>query len=148
MVNFKSSEASGETIQELKRLIDDLWQLRQDKDALASLVKAKNAEIERSHVQLIDIMDRNDLANFEGTHCKIYQTTRTSARFPQEAAAKKEVFDWIKETYGNDTLHGMVSINSMKFNAFYKSAAEDSLDFSMPGVEPPKESVTLGVRKK
>lgn len=69
---------------------------------------------------------------------------------PKDLGAKRDLFNWIHEKYGQDVLDSMRSINHMSLNSFYNQEVEKEKDnpaFSIPGIEAPTVVENVSFRK-
>jgi hypothetical protein len=73
---------------------------------------------------------------------------RLSYKLPDNIENKEALFAYIRQTYGEDALKGMVSINSNKLNAWAKEENESKPGIEIPGLGSPSESFGISIRKK
>ncbi len=80
---------------------------------------------------------------------KLIMVSRTSVKTPKSPEDRAAFFDYLKNRGLFDDL---ITVNSQTLNAFYreelKNARENGqMDIDIPGLEPPKESAYLSIRK-
>jgi len=69
---------------------------------------------------------------------------------PKTVEAKREVFEYIRNKYGDDVLDTMRSINHQSLNSFYNQEAEKAEDpslFEIPGLDAPTVKEEARFRK-
>lgn len=82
-----------------------------------------------------------------------YVINKYSVTTPKTVTEKEQLFKYIAEKYGKDTLDDYLSINSQRLNSFYNKEVElaqneGRADFRLPGVGEPQLMQSLGFRKK
>jgi hypothetical protein len=74
---------------------------------------------------------------------------RFSVKTPKSIEDKRLLFQYIRETYGQDVLDEYRTVNYQTLNAFYKQECEHLGDGAkVPGLEEPTLDISLGFRKK
>lgn len=69
---------------------------------------------------------------------------------PKGLDNKRKMFAWISQTYGDDVLDDMRSINSQKLTSFYNEEAKKEVDnpmFEIPGIDAPTIKESTSFRK-
>ena len=77
----------------------------------------------------------------------VYVSRKEVFRTPKTNEDKTMLFNYIKDTYGADTLMSLVNIHSQTLTSWANAESEKGV-LSIPGLEAPTMVETLNVRKK
>lgn len=112
------------------------------------------AERKEAEELVLNLLDKAKMSKY---YCEgigtAYTINKLSVRVPKDHKDKKALFDYIKETQGDDVLLDYLSIHSARLNSFYNEqvalASEHGHgDFKLPGVGEPSSNTSIGFRKK
>lgn len=150
----KTSNLAEDSLSLLKDSVDKMVILKElhDKNkATNARVWAKYEELE---LQALNILKKNNLPSFDGTNAKISIKTKSSVKVPKDSLSKKKVFNWIESKYDEEVLLSYISINAQTLNKLFKDEEAKYFDetgrtdFTIDGLEPPRTSEALSLRKK
>ena len=127
-------------------LADRLKALRERKDELADETKANNAEIEKTELELSQLMAQTETQSFQRAGTLFYLATKTYA------SANKEQKDELYETLKNEGYGSLITetINANSLSAFVKeqmSENDDTLPDWLEGKVNVFDKVTVNLRK-
>ena len=127
-------------------LADRLKELRERKAELAEETKANNAEIEKTELELSQLMAQTETQSFQRAGTLFYLATKTYASANKEQ--KDELFDALRnEGYGSLITE---TINANSLSAFVKeqmSENDDTLPDWLEGKVNVFDKVTVNLRK-
>ena len=127
-------------------LADRLRELRERKDELAEETKANNTEIEKTELELSQLMAQTETQSFQRAGTLFYLATKTYA------SANKEQKDELYETLKNEGYGSLITetINANSLSAFVKeqmSENDDTLPDWLEGKVNVFDKVTVNLRK-
>ena len=127
-------------------LADRLKALRERKDELADETKANNTEIEKTELELSQLMAQTETQSFQRAGTLFYLATKTYA------SANKEQKDELYETLKNEGYGSLITetINANSLSAFVKeqmSENDDTLPDWLEGKVNVFDKVTVNLRK-
>ena len=127
-------------------LADRLKALRERKDELADETKANNAEIEKTELELSQLMAQTETQSFQRAGTLFYLATKTYA------SANKEQKDELYETLKNEGYGSLITetVNANSLSAFVKeqmSENDDTLPDWLEGKVNVFDKVTVNLRK-
>lgn len=143
------AERKEVTVSELDELCKRAYELDIAYEEIAAKLKAINQETDGVHAKILAHFDQTDKDKYVvkdvGT---FYKDRRWSVKVPQ-GDERLKFFDYLKQ---RDIFESMITVNSQTLNAFVKKEVEVQLeagvvDFKMPGIEEPKLTTTLRLRK-
>ncbi|MBE6846422.1 MAG: hypothetical protein E7508_12170 [Ruminococcus sp.] len=127
-------------------LADRLKALRERKDELADETKANNAEIEKTELELSQLMAQTETQSFQRAGTLFYLTSKTYASANKEN--KAELYEALKnEGYGSLITE---TVNANSLSAFVKeqmSENDDTLPDWLEGKVNVFDKVTVNLRK-
>lgn len=137
------------TLKEFENLCQELFQLREEKEAIERTLKAKNAEIDKLQSTILLHMKDLEKTSYDSAKGKLVVTTRFTVTTPK-GEAKDEFFSYLKE---RGVFEDLVSVNSQTLNAWYKQEMEvaretGNFDFQIPGIGEPTAYEQVMLRKK
>lgn len=136
---------SAEVLARVKDLVDRTY--------LAKLaVDEAEKKLSELKQELTELMSTAEIDKFIGDHATATCTLKTNVTLPKEVTGKRNVFKYITDTYGNEVLEEMLTINPKSFASWYdaevkKHVVEGNLDFKIEGVKP-YEYYSVGFRKR
>lgn len=123
---------------ELDRQVEMLQALRKIYEKHKSAAKEANDAYEKQKNLVLELLDKAGKTKYFvedlGT---VNIVNKYMVRLPKDLSAKRDLFQWIKEKHGEDTLDGMVSIHSSTLNSFVNELKEIDASIEIPGLEPP-----------
>ena len=127
-------------------LADRLKALRERKDELADETKANNTEIEKTELELSQLMAQTETQSFQRAGTLFYLATKTYA------SANKEQKDELYETLKNEGYGSLITetVNANSLSAFVKeqmSENDDTLPDWLEGKVNVFDKVTVNLRK-
>lgn len=127
-------------------LADRLKALRERKDELADETKANNAEIEKTELELSQLMAQTETQSFQRAGTLFYLATKTYA------SANKEQKDELYEALKNEGYGSLITetVNANSLSAFVKeqmSENDDTLPDWLEGKVNVFDKVTVNLRK-
>ncbi len=138
-----------QTVEKVKRLVQELWTLRRDYEEKDLIRKAIGKEYDQKEAELLNVMEVCELDRFDGPDCAVFRNTRSSVATPKTEAERLAFFGYLKKIGEFDNL---ITVNSQTLNSWYKAelqAAEQrgDIEFDVPGLNVTTVP-TLTVRKK
>lgn len=130
----------------LKSLVADMRRLKEKYDELKKKSNEAHEAFRDAEQLVINAMDTTGQRKFNvpglGT---LSLVTKYQVSVPKDVEAKRSLYKYIREHYGQDVLDEYRSINYQSLNSFYKQEQEvaesEGRDFSLPGVDDPTEKV-------
>lgn len=155
MAEFISDESGGKIIstEQLDDLIREMKRLDDEKDKAKQAHSEASEKYEAARDAVLSALKACGKSKYYvdglGT---AFIASRLSFQTPKEIEQKDAFFNWIASTFGDDTLKGMVTVNSQTLNAFCKREFEAALergeaDFKIPGINEPTAQETVNFRK-
>lgn len=122
---------------EIDQAIEDLKRARERYDG-AALLKSKAIElVDECEAKLLDLLKRAGKNKYHSDLGTVNIVNRFSVKTPKELSKKAEFFGWIEQTYGIETLKGMLSIHSQTLNSFINEVKEKNPLTDIPGLGAP-----------
>jgi hypothetical protein len=139
------SGQNAEVLSRVKGLVDQCYQAK-----LA--VDQAEAEYSKLKQELTELMSSAEIDKFIGDSATATCRVKTSVSVPKDVSAKRKVFNYIRETYGDEVLEEMLTINAASFNSWYneemqKKVLDGDLEFQIDGVKP-YEYFSVGFTKR
>lgn len=99
---------------------------------------------------LLKMLEASELNSINAHGYTFYINSSMSVTTPKSYEDKQALFNFLKE---RGIFDDYISVNSKSLNSLYNKLAEEALEngiieFSMPGIEEPKEVKTLRLRAK
>lgn len=134
-------EMMDDMVRKLKELKDQAETKQEEADEVKAAYNAQRKLV-------LDALKANNRQNYSVDGCAmVYVNSKEAYRVPQTLEDKTKLFDYIKITYGEDTLLSMVGIHSATLTSWANAESEKGI-MSIPGLEAPTMVETLNVRKK
>ncbi len=131
-------------LEEFNKLQDALWEEHEYIKEEDRILKERKAKFEKNKAAFEVLLKQYDMTKAVTDKGTIRVEQRYSYKTPKENTDKVQLFNYIKEKYGKDTLMGMTGINSQTLNSWAKkevqSALEDGVTLLIPGLESPSVS--------
>jgi len=140
------TEVSAVTLQLMDETINELVAKRQAYDEQAAVVKSIGAEVDALTDKVIAMLQANNKSSYklDGV-AGVSISMRSSYKIPTPES-KVQLFSYIKNKYGEETLLQLQSINSNTLNAWAKKEFESGV-MIIDGLEQPTVTPILSVRK-
>lgn len=146
--NATTKEVSGDKLEALDATIKEYNEARAKKDEAESKYNIEEANCKVIADRLLSLLKTVGRDSFEtpgvGT---AYISHRQNFTTPKLSEDKVALFNYIKQKYGEESLRGMISINSMTLNSWAKREVEGGV-LTIPGLGQPTATEILGFRKK
>jgi len=141
-------DASSVTLAELDNHIKELLELEKKYTEAKKVAYDINIEVEKKENFILGLLSAINRNSYEAEGlAKITKCVRTSYKVPKDTNNKKELFKYIEDKYGDETLMGLVTINSMTLNSWAnREIAEDNVSF-IPGLEAPTSNEYIQIRR-
>lgn len=129
------------------------WAQKKKVDALKAELKTSNAELTKLQADVNASMEQMELGELRlpelGLITRLKQFSTLTPKTPED---KQALFDWIRDTKGEDVLLSYQSIAASSLKAFYTQELElakerNEYDFSIPGIQPPKAYYRINMTK-
>lgn len=127
--------------QELDSLIKTMRDKREEYDAVRKQASELYHEFKDMESKVLLALKNADKSKYHvdgvGT---VSVVTRETVKVPKDLDDKRELFDWIKQKYGQDALDSYLTIHSQSLNSFYKKELENAEQpelFKIPGLSDP-----------
>jgi len=145
-----AEETQAPTIDMLKKLVNELWAVRQEKDSQKQILSKLSSQESELEELIIRTMRVSGLERFDIDKCSVFANEKASVRVPSEPEAKKKFFSFLFDLGLHDS---MVTVNSNTLNSWYKKEIEvrrgnGQPEFQVPGLDEPTKYWDLSVRKK
>lgn len=132
------------TLDEMNRKAIELFELVEEKKALAEKVKEVNGKMTALEAALLSYLEKYNLTSFDSPKGKLF--------IAHMATAKLEDKKKFREYVGEEAWEALTSINSRTLTSWFKvnqaqAEAEGDLDFKVPGIKS-GELVQLKKRRK
>lgn len=141
-------DSSGTTLEEMDKLVTVLKEARDKYDAASEAKTQAHNELEAVQKLVLDTLRTNKRMNYSvqgiGT---VYVIEKEVYRTPKTNEDKIKLFNYIKEKYGPDALMSMTSIVHQTLNSWANKESESGV-MSIPGLEAPTMTETVGLRKR
>jgi hypothetical protein len=136
----------------MRDLIQTKRQLASKKAELNDQLKELNEVITDLDLKIIAFLNEAQLKTFvvPGVGA-VTKKDNFSFKTPKTMEEKQALFDYIKNTYGEDVLMAKVGIDSRHLNAWAKEELENHQEdplFAIPGLSEPSHYETLSFTKK
>lgn len=136
------------SLAEMNKLAEEISELRDKEKELSDLKKDVTMKLEAKEQRVTELLLENGITSYKAPAGAMGLSFRTSVRQPQGEEQAK-FYAYLKSRGEFDT---MISVNSMKLNAYFKEQLElakergDS-DFQIPGLTEVKINPTLSFRR-
>ena len=102
--------------------------------------------------KLSALMETAGVDKITADNCTVSGKIKSSVSVPKDLAAKKKLFDYIKNNHGGEVLEAMLTINARSFSSWHDKEVTSKIeaglvDFKLEMVEP-FEYYSIGMRKK
>ena len=139
------------TVEQFDELVNKVFELRQDKDALEDKVKEINKEITRISGHCIAYLDMAERKNYRAPKGTITVQQSFNLSLPKSWEDKQKLMNYLRDK-GEGVLEKYLTFNAAEIKSFVKAeilAREEmgDLDTSIPGLETPKTYKKLGFNK-
>lgn len=140
-----ATNENAEVLKRVKDLVNATYQAKLAVDAAEDLHSKLKQE-------LTELMSTAEIDKFIGDEATATCKLKSNVTVPKDIVGKRNVFNYIKETYGQEVLEEMLTINPASFSSWFnneveKNVAEGNLDFQIEGVKP-YEYFSVGFRKR
>lgn len=141
-------ETPATTLEMMDDMVRKLKQLKDEAEAKQEAADEVKNAYNAQRKLVLDVLKANNRQNYSVDGCAmVYVNSKEAYRVPQTLEDKTKLFDYISNTYGEDTLLSMVGIHSATLTSWANAESEKGI-MSIPGLEAPTMVETLNVRKK
>lgn len=145
----KGWDAASISIPEFTALIQEAYDLKQEKDALELQAKGVQEQLSKIQAKILDVMDKTNQTSFKTEFGQVVRNKRFSVKHPKDPEARKAFFQYLQD---RGVFENMVSVNSQTLTYWYNlemqaAAEKGQVDFSVPGIEPPTYAEYLTMKK-
>ena len=138
------------TVEQFEALLEKAYTLKQEAEEIGNKKKEKEEELAALNNVIIAEFERLDKTSYRSRSCDVIKVSRPTVTIPKDPAQKEAFFDYLKK---KKIFEDLASINHNTLNAFYKAEFEAAVssgnsDFSIPGLDEPKNYTYLSFRKK
>jgi hypothetical protein len=139
------SSENAEVLSRVKDLVNRCYQAKLAVDRAEELYSKLKTE-------LTELMSTAEIDKFIGDEATASCKLKTNVTVPKDIVGKRSVFKYIRDTYGEEVLEEMLTINPASFASWYNQeleakVASGDLDFKIEGVKP-YEYFTVGFTKR
>jgi len=138
------------TIEELNKQVELIAKLRLEEEQASQVKKVATNILEQAEARMLEMLQEAGLTSYrDPIGRQVVLAFRTSVQTPKTDEAKAQFYGWLKEKGMYDA---MISVNSQKLNALYKSELEEARDrgdqdFAIPGITEVKIAPQLSFRR-
>lgn len=134
---------------DLNALIEQGYQLKKLIEEQENTAKRLREDLLKMQNQILEKMKELNLTSMKHRDCTVIKTSRFTVKNPSTAEEKKAFFDYLQQ---KNIFEDMVSVNSMRLNAWYKEEIEAAIQsgnfgFKVPGLAEPTAFETISFRK-
>lgn len=146
----KEEVKSSVTLEEMELLGKKILEGRAAVDGWADKKKEAEAEVVKYEQKMLEILHETSRTNFplaDGT--SIYINRRLSFTVPKTPEQRAEFFNYLRD---KGVFDNMITVNHQTLNSYCKAEFEAATGrgelASIPGIAPPTEFESIGVRSK
>lgn len=120
---------------------------------MAKELDAAKKRLNSLKLEALKVLEASDMPSIRiDGYGLVYKKRNFSITVPKELEQKKQLFDWIMEHKGEETLFALQSIHSSTLNSFWKQEFEHAVevgdvDFKIDGLDEPSVYYSIEVRK-
>jgi len=150
-------EAEGKTaadisVEDLDNLVKSYLEKREAYEAAKKVQTEKYNEYQRLETRLMTTLKAAGKKSYKVDGIGSATVVQKSViQVPKDVEHKRQLWEWIKNKYGVDTLDDMLSIHSAKLTSWYNEEAEANKEnplFSVPGISAPTMVENLSFRRE
>lgn len=135
----------SEAQKQINQLVNDTYQAKLEADK----AEKKYSELRQ---KLTELMSSTETPKIVGENCTASCSLKTSVSVPKELPKKLNLFNYIKEKYGETVLNEMLTFNARSFSSWYDKEVEaeahkGNFEFKLDMVEP-YTYYSVGFRKR
>lgn len=142
-----NQEESTTTLTGMDEMIIELRRRRTEYENAKAVSTEKHNALEEQENLVLNALRSNGRTKYQvdgaGT---VYIIEKEVYRTPKTLAEKQQLYKYIQEKYGVETLTSMLSINSQTLNSWANKESEAGV-MSIPGLEAPTMQESIGMRK-
>jgi hypothetical protein len=144
----EETPVSTVTLQQMDDLVKQYAEARSKYDEAKAESNKAHAELQALEGQLVQTLSVNGKTsyNVDGVG-SLSVVTLESYKTPKDAEAKKNLFKYIQQKYGQESLTNMLSIHSATLNSWANQEAQSGV-MSIPGLDQPTVTESLRFRRK
>lgn len=143
--------ASSVSLAELDAMVEDYKKKREEYEAAKKVSTELYKITEEAESKILTTLKSANKKSYKVDGIgMVSRVEKLVVTVPKDLEHKRELFTWIKEKYGQDTLDDMVSINHQKLNGFYNEEVDKHKDdplFKINGLDEPTAVESLSFRR-
>lgn len=150
-MNFNEHLENKEiNLSEFEHLCKRLFAQRSLVEDIDKKLSEANAQLEEYKTQILGILEKTGKDKYPVTGLgTVFVQHRTTVSMPKDPEKKKAFFDYLKN---RNLLDDLTTVHSQTLNSFYKAemgiaVSEGNSDFKMPGLDEPRITKILAMRK-
>ena len=141
-------------MEKVLQMLEELWKTKKHHEELKKATDEASKVLTSKKIEMRKILTEMGITKQQvpgyGT---VSVTSKVSYKTPKVPDDKKQLFKYIEENHGKDTLDNLISINSATLNSFAKTEVERMIedgndDFLIPGLEAPTLSEDIRFTKE
>lgn len=125
----------------MDQMIREYKQKRDEYDRLTKIAKEAWEPVQEIQDRILAALEAAGKKSYKVDGLGTFSTiTKHSVKIPDTLEKKRELFSYIKETYGEDAFDSLVAIHHGTLNSFYNQELEKHQNdplFQIPGIEAP-----------
>lgn len=141
------------TVEEMDNFVRAMFEKRKVIEAKSDELKTLNKEMAQIEAQAVAALKQLDRDKYQSEHGTIFIVEKWRVNVPSTNEEKEAFFTFLRER-GKEVLYKYATVNSNSLNSFFNEEWEVAkqegrgMEYSMPGVQPPKLHESLSMRKK
>jgi hypothetical protein len=140
---------SGISVQQVELLMQDLYELRQEKDDKKAEFDRVSEKVKNVESRLMAFLKEFKKTSYDSTYGKVTLSTKWSFKTPKTPEDRDALRRFLEEKGEFD---GLWSVNSRTLNSYCNDAFESAkesgdIDFGIPGIEEPTAYEQLSYRR-
>ena len=134
---------------DIGQLTERGYALKKEIEELDKKSKELGENLSAIQNQIMEEMKNQGMSSFKHAHCMVILNTRFTVKQPVTPDEKQKFFDYLRE---RKIFEDMVSVNSMRLNAWFKEEMEvakqkGDFGFKVPGLPEPSSLEYITFRK-
>lgn len=135
------------TLEQMNAMIQELDSTKALYEARKEMSDDAYKDYENQRKLVLDTLKAQGLENYKAPGVgMVYISAKEVYRVPSDIPTKTQLFNYIKNKYGVDTLMTMTSINHATLNSWANKESEAGA-MQIPGLEQPTLQETVGFRR-
>lgn len=138
------------SVPEFDEIVEKVFKQREKIDLIQMELKREQEILDKMNVRVLAILKELKRDSYKSPLGSVGIQRRTSVTMPKDPTQREQFFGYLREKGAYDAL---ITVNSQTLNAWYKQELEQaqlekrSLDFQVPGLNPPSTFEVIRVTK-